>query len=328
MRKSEKNLIIMSVALVLCIACYFGITAFNSAKSKAEEEAEEASTIYLGSIDSPSNIALTISGECYSYSKIDDEWVWDENPDFPLSSTSLDDLSDLVTGLTAARSFEAEENLTDYGFDGTYEVTVTDSDGDTLTLSIGSKASDSTCYVMEDGDPLIYTVDSSVRTKSIKTPYDMITLDTVPAIDRDYLSSIEIISGDDTIEIIYDSSGNVTVSVNGEMLRTMTDAESAIYSTFESNIATGINFISCYGYDVSEEELESCGLSPAEIEMIVRYIDEDTGELTSYDILYGSTAADNQYKYYAKLSDSLELNSVYSGGRSYVVNLIDVFINV
>lgn len=333
MKSNEKSLLVLVVVLVICAAAYFGITAYKSAKEDAAEAEAEAAAIYLGSIDDPVSVSVTIEDVSYSYIKAEDVWTWDKDADFPLSSTTLDSLCALLTGLTATRGFEPTDSLEAYGLDGTVTLSVYDGDGDTLSLIIGASASDSTCYVMEAGGSLVYTIDGGVRTKAVKTPYDMIDLDDIPSVDRDYMSTITINSSRGEIEFTKDmesTDSSITydwiVSVNGGEYRDISDTEQDVFDLFESSMSTGVSFITCYNYDVSDDMLAEYGLSPADIEITLQYIDADSGEERSYTLLYGYVASDNEYKYYAKLSDSLEVNSVYSGTYSYVSSILDTFL--
>ena len=100
--------------------------------------------------DEIANLSLQTSGEVMNFTKEDGTWTMDEDPDYALDQDALDKMAATICTMETEMTITHPEADSVYGLDDPQAVvTVTGSDGTTITCSFGnvSDSNSEVCYV-------------------------------------------------------------------------------------------------------------------------------------------------------------------------------------
>lgn len=242
--KKKRSLIVLLGILILLLAVYFGLQAWNSSLEKKAEEEEEAATIYVTDLDPETITAMSFdvgNGEMI-FEKEEDIWYYAPDKDFPLAQSYPEDMAETLSAVTADRELTDRDELADYGLeDPSYTVEVTADDGTVTEISFGSTTGDY-YYVTVNDTGVVYTVSTTVIEDLNYSLDDMAQLDDYPSI----------------------GSGNLVKEVitqNGET--TTYDSENEDQTEDIAAVAGGLGVVSLSevaDYSVEDEDLAGFGL--------------------------------------------------------------------
>lgn len=174
MKKQKNQLIVLIVLLVVCVAGYFGLKLYQDKQAEKEEQqqAEEDAGIAVASIDASSitSFSYLLDGETLSFTKNDDEWTCDSEPETDLDEDMITSLLSNVTSVTADQALEDvdEDSLGDYGLSDPFNVITIGTSSDegetqTYTFLVGDYNATMYCYYfMLEGDSNVYTMQSGL----------------------------------------------------------------------------------------------------------------------------------------------------------------------
>ena len=266
--KKNKGLIIALAVLVVLLAVYFGLRAWNAAREEEEQAQEEAAKVQVTDTD-PGNImalSFNVGNGDMAFEKDGETWYYTADPDFPLNQSYPEDMAQTVGKIEADRELTEGDELADYGLDEpTYTVEYTDSDGNVTTVYFGNVTGDY-YYVTVNDSGVVYTVTATVIDELNHTLEDMAQLDDYPSI----------------------GSGNLVrevITQNGET--TTYDSENEDQSEDIAAVAGGLGAVSlseAADYSVAEEDLATYGLDEAaRITVEVTYTEDgEEQEMTLY----------------------------------------------
>ena len=183
MNKNSRLLLILLGVLILCCALY-GLMRFindrNAAQAESEQDAQNEAMSLSDLGDAVSITYQSSDGSTLLFTKADDNWSYDADPDFPLSQSDVGLLASTLKTLSATRKLEGGEDLSSYGLDNpSNTVTGTNADGGELTILLGSQASNGDYYAMRQGDETVYTISSSLA-QVLKDLNDLYQVPTIP----------------------------------------------------------------------------------------------------------------------------------------------------
>ena len=139
--RKNKGLFILAAVLVLLLAVYFGLRAWNKSEEKRREEADKAAEIHVTDTAADDIVSMSFdvgSGEM-AFSRTDGKWYYTPDADFPLAQSYPEDMAAALGNITADRKLEDGDSLADYGLEGiTYEI---NEDGEIELLDTGLDAS-------------------------------------------------------------------------------------------------------------------------------------------------------------------------------------------
>jgi len=346
MKKQLKNLIIVSVLLVVLIAGYLiakNLTSSGETDSttSAETEAYTVANVNSSTINAI-DITVKVTGDSTEIRSMHFDlkedatgWTWDGDTAVPLDNTVF---AKLVTALNEAVSGYrltdvATGDLASYGLDSPFiEIVFGNSDGTESSYKVGSYNGFSSSYYFADAadQSTVYTISDSVVSELNKTVYDFVLWDTLPEITSSGIKTITVEKGTDTIVYSYLPSGDSScytskytwfMSVNGG---TPVTVSSALGDKIASAL-TSAEFTDCIAYR-SDTDYKTYGLdAPAMFTVAYTYketVEDSTAgtstEVTKNDslvLLFGSETGDGRQ--YVKLEDSglvytISDSSVYS----------------
>lgn len=285
MIKKNKGLFILAGILVVLLAVYFGLQAWNKSRAEKEEQEDEAAVIHVTETNAEDIVSMRFdvgNGEM-EFEKDDDTWYYTPDRDFPLAQSYPEDMASVLGSITADRELEDGDTMADYGLEEpVYTLSYTGVDGSSTALYFGNMTGDD--YYVTVGDAgKVYTVSSTVIDSLNYTLADMAQLDDYPSI----------------------GSGNLVKEVitqNGET--TVYDSENEDQEEDITAVAGGLGAVKlseAADYSVADEDLAGFGLDEASrITVEATYTeDEDEKVLTLY---IGNEDADGNR--YVMMNDS------------------------
>ena len=285
MRKKNKGILILAIALVLLLAVYFGLRAWNAGQEEKEAAEQEAATAHVTdtSADDIVSLKFDVGNGDLEFSKEDDQWYYTPDKDFPLKQSYPEDMAEAVGSVTADRELTDGDSIDAYGLDDpVYTIEYTDADGNTTELLFGDMTGDD-YYVMLSGSDTVYTVSSSVIDPLDHALDDMAQLDDYPSIGSGNLVRETITQ--DGVTTTYDSenedqSEDIAAVAGGLGAVSLSDV--ADYSVADADLKT-------YGLDeASRITVEATYTQDDEEQVLTLYIGNDDGSGDRYVMINDS----------------------------------------
>ena len=179
MNKQKRLFIILVVVLIVCLAGYMGLLHYNKYKSddsESESTSVEALSIESSTVRS---FSFDINGDQYTFSRgqaagdesIEDyteeaeesissgtdstegsessetessetedvQWVCDNDPELKLNTSKITTMLGCITSITASEKFDADTDVSDFGFDTPQNTITMTTDDNTYTIVVGAK---------------------------------------------------------------------------------------------------------------------------------------------------------------------------------------------
>lgn len=285
MKKRNRGILILMIALVVLLLAYAGLRIWNSKQDQKEEEEQEASRVYV--TDTPAedivSLKLDVGNGAPEFEKEDDTWYYTPDRDFPLQQSYPEDMAGAAGSIEADRELEGGDSLADYGLDEpTYTIEYTDVEGGTVQIKFGDMAGDD--YYVTVGDTgTVYTVPGTVIESFNYALEDLAVLDTWPSIGSGNLVR-EVITSDG-VTTTYDSENedqteDIAAVAGG--LGAVTLSEAADYSVEDEDLPG-------YGLDdASRTVVEVTYTLDEEEQTMMLYIGAEDGEGNRYVMINDS----------------------------------------
>ncbi|UOO37740.1 DUF4340 domain-containing protein [Oscillospiraceae bacterium CM] len=162
MKKSVKQLLILSAALVICVGAYIGVSVYNANTAKKQAEAESKTALYSAVMGSPIQISCQSAGQTRSYSFENGIWYDNGNRSVSVDQTALDAIASALDSLKAVDTLSAPLSLEVYGLEQPlYTVQAADKDNKEFSLRIGTQTGEN-YYVQVAGANAVYTIPSAL----------------------------------------------------------------------------------------------------------------------------------------------------------------------
>lgn len=285
MMKKRKGMLFLLAALVVLLAVYLGLQAWNNSRDEQKKKEEKASEIHITDTASEDIISLNfnVGNGDIELQREDGTWIYTPDPDFPLNQSYPEDIASAVGEITADRELENGDTLADYGLDNpVYNVEFTDSEGNVTKLSFGNMTGD--YYYVTVGDTgTVYTVESSVLDDLNYTIDDMAQLDAYPAIGSGNLVK-EVITqnGETTTYDSEDEEQSEDIAAVAGGLGAVTLGDAADYSVDDADLAG-------YGLDeTSRITVEATYTEDDEEKVLTLYIGGENGDGDRYVMINDS----------------------------------------
>ena len=175
--KQIRNLVIMLLVLIVCIAGYFGMKGFKEKTEAAEEAAsEEVKTELFDSVSANDieSISWKYEGEDVSITKGDnDVWFCDS---VSLNEGKPSSWKSDIAGLSATNTITGDDvNLDSFGLtEPSNVITASLKDGKTISIAIGIQneiTNEYYCYINGDKST-VYTISSTLANDFNASPKD------------------------------------------------------------------------------------------------------------------------------------------------------------
>ena len=174
MNKQKRLFIILVVVLIVCLAGYMGLLHYN--KYKSDDSESESTSVEALSVESSTvrSFSFDINGEQYTFSRVqaagdesiedsteeseesissgidsteesesseteDEQWVCDNDPELKLNTSKITTMLGCITSITASEKFDADTDVSDFGFDTPQNTITMTTDDNTYTIVVGAK---------------------------------------------------------------------------------------------------------------------------------------------------------------------------------------------
>lgn len=285
MIKKNKGLFILAGILVVLLAVYFGLQAWNKSQAEKEEQEDEAAVIHVTETNAEDIVSMRFdvgNGEM-EFEKDDDTWYYTPDRDFPLAQSYPEDMASVLGSITAYRELEDGDTMADYGLEEpVYTLSYTGVDGSSTALYFGNMTGDD--YYVTVGDAgKVYTVSSTVIDSLNYTLADMAQLDDYPSIGSGNLVKEVITQKGETT--VYDSENedqeeDITAVAGG--LGAVKLSEAADYSVADEDLAG-------FGLDeASRITVEATYTEDEDEKVLTLYIGNEDGDGNRYVMMNDS----------------------------------------
>lgn len=203
-QKKKRSFIVLFVILILLLAAYLGLQAFNKSQAKKKEAKANAKTVYVTDMKDISKIKYDLGKGQLSFVKKDGKWYNADDMDFPLAQSYPHQMVTDFTKLKADRELKGGDSMEDYGLKKpVYTVVLTDKEGKETSLYYGNAVGDD-YYVTVNDTGKVYTVSNTTISDLQHSLDEMAQLDTYPTIGSGNLKKVEITANGSTLT--YDSA--------------------------------------------------------------------------------------------------------------------------
>ncbi len=291
----KKSMMILLVILAVLVALCLIVTLSN----KHEEKIKQTSGVILSfDTDDVTELSWTVSGNTFSFEKVDGEWVKTGDSEFPVNQDKIENLLLEISAYEARFIIEDATNLADYGLKNPEcSITViTDSESHCLLLGGYSSMDEERYFSVGDGNAYLAAVDVLADFDVDDT--DLIKLDSVPTMSE--IKSFTI-SGDNTLELIYLEDAGYCYSDKYTYYIKDGSGYKAVGTDEAESLIDQIRYASLDSYEAYSQssDLSKYGLDNPDLSVAVNYLD---GE--SRDCTFNISMSNVNDTVYAKLEDS------------------------
>ena len=276
MKKKSVTLVTAVGVLVILSGAYAGVKAYvakQEEKQAAESEESESAEIVSISADDIKSIKFLIDKQEVVFEKDGDSWVKADESAFPVSQDKVDALAASLESITAARTLEDVEDVSEYELDQPENtITVTTTDGDTTVIQIGMENSSTNQeYIDLNNDTsTVYVVGSSTFQSFEGELYDFAESGTFPAVDSSTVNRISVDGKESSYTVKKDENNMWTVAgSDGKEEK----ADSAKATSLASALS-GMAYASFVNYDCADSDLSKYGLDKPYSTITVDYQEE------------------------------------------------------
>ena len=143
-----------------------------------EDSTEEAEESISGGTDSTegSEASETEASETKASETEDEQWVCDNDPELKLNTSKITTMLGCITSITASEKFDADTDVSDFGFDTPQNTITMTTDDNTYTIVVGAKNAMLSQYYIKVNDD-VYLSSTTIPGQFAVTLDDLIQSD-------------------------------------------------------------------------------------------------------------------------------------------------------
>ena len=216
----------------------------------------------------------------------DEDWVYDDDENFPVSETKINELLSIFESFTASFIIEEVDDFDQYGLEEPTCTINIETSEDSYQITLGNYSTmDSKRYVsIDDGN--VYLVSSDpLDTYGIELSA-MIQNDTIPSFSSANILSIQF-SGEENYTITYEEDSIYTYCDDDIYF---TEIDGSPHPLDTSKITTYLGLMSnmtlsdYVTYNASDEELHNYGLDDPDLTVEIAYAFEDSNDENNFTL--------------------------------------------
>lgn len=292
-RQRRINGALFSILMVLVIlVLVVGGVRYHQYRQAQQAPADESVQLSADSAHSYAALSYSNGSATLSFS-VDgetDQWIWTDDPTFPLSDTTVEEICAMLTDLKPQQTLTPDKPLEDYNLDDpSVYISATRADGSVLRLDFGKTTSDGkSYYALMDSDPAqVYIFDGALVEKLSVAIYDMTQLPVLPALtDKTVLSCA--VTG--AVETAITAGKDGTWLCDGQDV-TGNETVTSLFKQLEL-----LTFTKCVDYRPSDEAASICGFDAPAAVVEVAY-QSDTGAEQTMTLTIGNASVDGAGRY-------------------------------
>lgn len=277
-----------------------------------EAAGEEDKIIFSVDAGSVTKLTWTCSGDTITMVDAGDGWMYEDDRDFPLDETRLDDMLNALSEITAGKTIENVEDLGEYGLeDPVCAITVTA--GKTSELRIGDETGLGGQRYLSLGDGNVYLVDASLLSSFSYGLYDMVQKEAIPSMSS--IRSFVVDDGTRSFTIDYHKDSGLAYS---RQYTWFAQTENG-YQTLDTELTddfigqiTDLRWGGCVDYKATSSALGEYGLDVPTVTVTVTYVETSRVETNEKDE-NGNTVYENRE---TEQTFALEMGG-YTGSSCY-----------
>lgn len=284
MKRSNK-IITLSVVLVAACAVTFGVSRYE----KKQEEIKNSDEVILNiGEEEVSAVSWKIDGAELAFHKSEDQWYYDEDDAFPVSTDKMSELLSHFESFGVSFVIENVEDYAQYGLDDSENEILLTTEDKSYEIKLGDYSKMDEQRYIDIGDGNVYLVSED--------PLDYLETELSAMILNDKLPNLETVtkiqfSGDQDYEITYEEESTDSYSED-DTYYTKKDGKNVPLDpdkiqTYLNTVA-GLNLETYVTYNATEEELESYGLDQPELSVTIdySYMDEENETVSDTFVLH------------------------------------------
>lgn len=235
----------------------------DAKETESEEENDETKEIVSISSDDVKSIKFIIDKKEVTFEKDGDTWIKSDESEFPIDQDKLDTLAGSFSSVTAERTLENVEDVSEYELDQPENtITITTEDGETTVIQVGME-NDSTSqeYIELNNDSsTVYVVGSTTFQSFEGGLYDFAKSGTFPTVDSSTVTKVSVTGPEDAYTVEEDENNfwNVTGTTGGTEETAKADSAKA---TSLTSALSSMAYASFVNYNCTDEELSQYGLT-------------------------------------------------------------------
>ena len=140
-----------------------------------EDSTEEAEENISGGTDSTEG-SETEASETKASETEDEQWVCDNDPELKLNTSKITTMLGCITSITASEKFDADTDVSDFGFDTPQNTITMTTDDNTYTIVVGAKNAMLSQYYIKVNDD-VYLSSTTIPGQFAVTLDDLIQSD-------------------------------------------------------------------------------------------------------------------------------------------------------
>ena len=267
MKKKSVKLVAAVGVLVVLSGAYVGVKTYvakqDAKETESEEENDETKEIVSISSDDVKSIKFIIDKKEVTFEKDGDTWIKNDESEFPVDQDKLDTLAGSFISVTAERTLENVEDVSEYELDQPENtITITTEDGETTVIQVGME-NDSTSqeYIELNNDSsTVYVVGSTTFQSFEGGLYDFAKSGTFPTVDSSTVTKVSVTGPEDAYTVEEDENNfwNVTGTTGGTEETAKADSAKA---TSLTSALSSMAYASFVNYNCTDEELSQYGLT-------------------------------------------------------------------
>lgn len=267
MKKKSVKLVAAVGVLVVLSGAYVGVKTYvakqDAKETESEEENDETKEIVSISSDDVKSIKFIIDKKEVTFEKDGDTWIKSDESEFPVDQDKLDTLAGSFSSVTAERTLENVEDVSEYELDQPENtITITTEDGETTVIQVGME-NDSTSqeYIELNNDSsTVYVVGSATFQSFEGGLYDFAKSGTFPTVDSSTVTKVSVTGPEAAYTVEEDENNfwNVTGTTGGTEETEKADSAKA---TSLTSALSSMAYASFVNYNCTDEELSQYGLT-------------------------------------------------------------------
>ena len=208
MKKRYTTLLILCILLAVVAGA---VVLLRSGQAEDADSASEVATILETEADQITSLEWTAGDASFALQRTEtddsssgDGWDYPANEALPLDGSVGEDLSDLLAGLTAARTLDAPENAADYGLDAPRLTVTVGTDAGSHTLLVGSvNETTGDVYIQMLDTQTVYTLESDIVDQFPTSETDLILVESLPSISLSSVTDARLQTPQGLLELHY-----------------------------------------------------------------------------------------------------------------------------
>lgn len=208
MKKRYTTLLILCILLAVVAGA---VVLLRSGQAEDADSASEVATILETEADQITSLEWTAGDASFALQRTEtddsssgDGWDYPANEALPLDGSVGEDLSDLLAGLTAARTLDAPENAADYGLDAPRLTVTVGTDAGSHTLLVGSvNETTGDVYIQMLDTQTVYTLESDIVDQFPTSENDLILVESLPSISLSSVTDAQLQTPQGLLELHY-----------------------------------------------------------------------------------------------------------------------------